>query len=105
MKYLGHFPGQDINLYGYKTLYCHTSIQEREVIGYYVYSDGYFCLKQIAICSEMTNRYSMYWVFLYEYNNKDFDDFKRGCLKIVEEELLPHIQYCVENKIPITTTL
>lgn len=43
----------------------------------------------------------MYWVFLYEYNNKDFGDFKMGCLKIVEEELLPHIQYCVKNNIPI----
>lgn len=106
MKYLGYFAEQDIETNDWKTAYCYTSEQQREVILYYDFVQNCFVLKQIAICSEMTENYSMYWVFTYDdYINNDFNTFKETCLLIVEKEILTHIQFCIENDLPISTNL
>ena len=106
MKYLGNIAGQNIIANDWKTAYCYTSEQDREVILYYDFVQNCFVLKQIAICSEMTIGYSMYWVFTYDdYINNDFDTFKETCLSIAEQEILPHIRFCIENDLPISTDL
>lgn len=99
MKYLGCFAGHEIESNGFQTIYCYTSIQKREIIGYFLFTNGCLSLKQIAICSEMTDTYSIYWVFTYEYSTNDYDTLKEMCLEITEKELLPYIQKCVENNI------
>ena len=73
----------------------------REVVRYYAFIENCFVLKQIAICSEITESYSMYWVILHEYACDDFDTFKENCLSIVEKEIPPVIQSCMENRLPI----
>ena len=95
MNYLGNFAEQDIYLGdGYKTLYAYTNPQNREVILYYTLEEECYVLKQIAICSEITISYTMFWVFEYEYIERiiNIDDFKKHCLQIVEEEIIPYIQ-------------
>ncbi len=95
MKFVGNFAEQNIIVDGdYKKLYIYTTTEQREVILYYTLKEQCCVLKQIAICSEITECYSMYWVFVYEYVNDTLhiDDFKKTCLKIVEEEILPYIQ-------------
>lgn len=95
MKYSGNFAQQDIfKGQKYLKLYGYTSKQKREVILYYVLEQECWLLKQVAICSEITENYSKYWVFEYEYMEKaiDLDNFKTCCLQIVEQELLPYIK-------------
>lgn len=105
MKYLGNIAEQDIKCNNYKTLYEYTSKQQREVVLYYDFVENCFVLKQFAICSKITKSYSMYWVFLHDYVNDDFYEFKKTCMEIVENEVLPHIKNCVENNIPISDGL
>ena len=95
MKYNGNFAEQDIfEGKEYRKLYGYTLKQEREVILYYVLEQGCYLLKQVAICSEITEHYVMYWVFEYEYveEAKKIDDFKKCCMQIVEQEILPYIK-------------
>ena len=100
MKYLGNIAEQDIIANDWKTTYCYTSKQKREVILYYEFVNNCFVLKQIAICSEMTTEYSMYWVFTYDdYVNNNFYQFRETCLLIVEQEILPHIQNLIDNNL------
>ena len=98
-KFIGCFPEQDIKCENYQKAYCYTKEQSREVILYYTFNEICFVLKQLAICSEMTESYSMYWVFSYDYVNKDYDDFKKTCLSIVENELIPNIEKYQQTKI------
>lgn len=105
MIYLGNLPKQEIRSNGCKTLCDYTAVQKREVVLFYVTVENCFVLKQIAICSEMTEAYTTYWVFLYDYICDDIGVLKNICLSIVDKEILPHIQYCVENDLPISTGL
>lgn len=106
MKYLGNLAEQNIETNDWQKAYCYTSEQKREVILYYGFVQNCFVLKQIAICSGMTEEYSMYWVFTYDdYVNNNFNTFKETCLSIAEQEILPRIQFCIENNLPISTNL
>lgn len=95
MKYNGNFAEQDIlRSKEYLKLYGYTLKQKREVILYYILEQECCLLKQVAICSEITEHYTMFWVFEYEYVEEavKLDDFKKHCLQIVEEEILPYIK-------------
>ncbi len=106
MKYLGNFAEQNIETNNWQKAYCYTSEQKREVILYYDFVQNCFVLKQIAICSGMTEENSMYWVFTYDdYINNDFNTFEETCFSIVEKEILPHIRFCIENGLPLSTDL
>ena len=95
MEFVGIFAEQNIILRSdYKKLYAYTTTEQREVILYYTLNEQCCVLKQIAICSEITECYSMYWVFTYEYvgDALHMDEFKQSCLRVVEEEILPYIK-------------
>lgn len=101
MNYLGKFAEQDIfKSNEYQKLYDYTLPQAREVILYYTLEEQCCVLRQIAVCSEITEYYSMYWVFAYEYvaHILNLDDFKKSCLQIVEKEILPYIQKEIMNQ-------